>query len=188
MPRLLPRRIATLPMTKEILSEVAVVALNQGLSEFDAWIQSIAAEDLEFVFFDLIGFSELRWISVAKYRGLNVDARTDEGHSIFVEAVYLWSQSLGSDGFHVRRRIFLNILELLSLGADPNPRPTDPFSATALAVALDIPELATLFFLGGANLGCGEPDDNTSNRTLRETLLASGKPWSDLLVNIAQGA
>lgn len=175
-------------MTNEILSEGAAAALNQGLNDFDAWIQSITAKDLEFVFFDLLGFSELRWISVAKYRGLNVNARTDEGHSIFVEAVYLWNQPLGNDKLHIRRRIFLNVLELLSLGADPKPRPTDPFSATALAVALDIPELATLFVLGGASLDCDEPDDNTPNRTLRETLLASGKPWSEMLVNIAEGA
>lgn len=161
-------------------------ALAVDLGCFDGKIVGLTGRQLAAVLFYLIGFSELPWIAIAQSRGLDLNSRTDEGHSIFVEAAYLWSNPIKGDEAGIRRRVYLNVLELLFLGADPNPRSTDPFSATALAVHLNIPELATTFVLGGARLDAIEPDMNTSNNNLRGVLENSERQWARNLVGIAE--
>lgn len=166
------------------LWDEAVAALERGLTSFDTWIQSISPSERELLLFELIGSSGLPWIAIAKERGVNVDARTDEGHSIFVEAIYLWRNPLKHDAAGIRQRVYQNVLELLAAGADPNPKSTDPFSAVALAVTLDVPELATLLVLGGARLDCLEPDYSPPTN-LRSLLLSSDRPWAISLVHLA---
>lgn len=173
-------------MTAKLNLDEIAHALATDLGCFEGKILGLTGPQLTVVLFDLIGFSDLPWIAIAERRGLDLNTRNDEGHSIFVEAAYLWSNPTRGDEAGIRRRVYLNVLELLFLGADPNPRATDPFSATALAVNLNIPELATVLVLGGARLDAIEPDMNTPNNDLRGVLENSERQWARNLVGIAE--
>jgi hypothetical protein len=191
LPRDLPTRQAVPMNDQQQEFRLASIALEEhGVDAMERQLTSSLPIDTsqlsEFLLWNVGSKSQLNWGSRLVLMGANINYLNCEGASVLSRCVHSWDIRgclPTREAHNVRSRIYLNAIEFLSLGFDPNARYLG-CSVTGLAVSLNCPELATLLVISGADLDREEEEGWAE--TLRTLITASSLDWPKKLIDLAE--
>jgi hypothetical protein len=169
--------------TVDQLSSIADALETGGVEAMKYEVQKnkpFNSDDVSRLMLYIIGCSDQSWPGVLVELGGDVNYRNDEGESVLSVCVHRWVETRVKDLAQGRRNIWINALQFLRLGCDPNSAYMSHSSVTGLAVSWDCPELATLFTLCGVDLD--REEEVGVPQTLRRKMIEDPQLWPKELV------